>query len=126
MLTAAAGPISNLVLATLGGGVLVAFSRTNPALLTHNLNLSSLLQMFIMMNVLLAVFNCIPIPPLDGSRIVDSLVSRKWRPAWDQFCSLGPVLLTAVIVLPILTGFSLFEWPLRLTGQLISWLSSSA
>jgi Zn-dependent protease len=122
MLTAAAGPISNLILAAMGCGILFVISRTNPEYLTRNENVFSLLSFFIIMNVLLAVFNCLPIPPLDGSRIVDSLMPRKWRTSWDQFCSLGPLLLTAVIVLPVLMGFSLLEWPITLTVKLITWL----
>lgn len=124
MLTAAAGPISNLILAAIGCGFLFAISRTNTEYLTRNENVYSLLSFFIIMNVLLAVFNCLPIPPLDGSRIVDSLMPRKWRASWDQFYSLAPLLLTAVIVLPLLMGFSLLEWPIRFTWKLILWLGS--
>jgi Zn-dependent protease len=126
MLTAAAGPISNLILATIGSGILFTISRTHPEYLSRNENLGSLLSFFILMNVLLAVFNCLPIPPLDGSRIADSLMPRRWRAGWDQFCSLGPLLLTAVIVLPIMMGFSLFAWPIELTMRFIFWLSHAA
>ncbi len=61
-LIAAAGPISNFVLAAIGAGLLAVL---NPVGL-----FAYILTIFIFLNVLLFVFNLLPIPPLDGSRVL--------------------------------------------------------
>jgi Zn-dependent protease len=63
----------------------------------------------VIVNVVLAVFNLLPVPPLDGSRIVDAFVPRRWRPAWDAFSRLGPILLILVIFLPYLAGLGVLD-----------------
>ena len=61
--------------------------------------LRALLETTVFLNVILAVFNALPIPPLDGSRVTDALVSRRFRPVWESFCRMGPFVLIAVIEL---------------------------
>jgi len=61
-LLAVAGPLSNLVLAIIG---VLLFKN-----ITYNYAFSTFLQYFINLNVIMFVFNLIPIPPLDGSRVV--------------------------------------------------------
>jgi Zn-dependent protease len=48
--------------------------------------------------VSLAIFNMIPIPPLDGSRVVDGLVPHGWRRQWESIVRLSPILLIVVVV----------------------------
>ncbi len=127
MLTAAAGPISNLVLAVLcavGYGLLARFA---PGLLAERGHLTSggmLLQMAMAMNIGLALFNLLPIPPLDGSRIADHLMPRHLRPVWESLSSIGPMLLLGVIFLggSFLTGPRLFLS--GLLQHLINWIAT--
>jgi cell division protease FtsH len=49
-----------------------------------------------------AVFNMLPIPPLDGSRIADALMPARLRPLWHQFSNYGFMLLIAMFLLPML------------------------
>ncbi len=107
MLVAVAGPISNVCIALVSWLVLFVMVRTVPV--DDLPELESVLQLLVILvaiNFGLAMFNMIPIPPLDGSKIVDALVPDRARPAWNRFCELGPVLLIALILLPQLTGFS--------------------
>ena len=126
---AAAGPISNLILAVLGLIALGAMSHFSagavvaPDSATSAAGLIQLLQVFITINILLALFNLLPIPPLDGSQIADSLMPEDLRPYWTQFASLGPLLLAVVILMPAFLGFSLFAWPLTWVHRLLSWVT---
>jgi Zn-dependent protease len=112
MLTAIAGPISNLCLS--------AASIVMLALMIHfqlwNVpaweGAFKFFQMMMVLNVVLAVFNILPIPPLDGSRVADALMPDALRPAWTGFCRIGPIALIAVIFLPKYSGIDLFHWPL--------------
>ena len=97
IITAAAGPLSNVVLAFLAAVAFGLLGRFSPETLTHTTGLASLLITLIVINVSLAIFNLIPIPPLDGSRIVDGLIPYGWRPQWESIVRLSPVLLIAVI-----------------------------
>ena len=112
LLTAAAGPVSNLCLAfgcLCIQAVLISVEiEVAPAL-------SSLLHTTIFLNVILAVCNALPIPPLDGGRIADALMPDSLRPMWDGFSRLGPLALIGVIVLPTVFGISLVGWAFDVT-----------
>ena len=109
MLTAAAGPVSNLILALMGAGFVGIVTRSFPSLLPESA--TPLINAFIVLNALLAFFNLLPVPPLDGSRIVDSFVPSVLRPAWDAFAQFSALTLAAIIFLPRLAGVDLMAWP---------------
>ena len=109
-LTSAAGPFSNLVLAAL-------FAIP----LRLGLNLPSLVQSFflvmIMVNVSLALFNLIPLPPLDGFSVVQGIIGTfrtRWAYEWgarlDKLTPFGPVILIGLLSLGWLTGFNPLGW----------------
>ena len=100
IITAAAGPLANVALAILSAVALGLIARFAPGLLVGGRlgGLYALLAMLISINVTLAIFNLIPVPPLDGSRVVDGLVPYSWRPQWESIVRLSPVLLILVVV----------------------------
>jgi len=69
---AAAGPISNLTIAVVFGIILRIFFAAGLA----SQFLATLLGLIIYVNILLAIFNLVPIPPLDGSKVLFSLLPR--------------------------------------------------
>ena len=70
---AAAGPTSNLVMAVVGAGVLAVMPGLEPGAIANREVMTTAVQMldfFVLINVLLAVFNMIPVPPLDGGNVL--------------------------------------------------------
>lgn len=100
MITASAGPISNFFLATVCALIFAVMARFAPGLLAPGQGVRDLLVLMIVLNVTLGIFNLVPLPPLDGSRIVDGLMPLRFRPAWDQFSRIAPFILLALVFLP--------------------------
>jgi Zn-dependent protease len=96
-ITAAAGPASNLVLALVCAVTLGVMMRVAPETMAQQHGVYGLLLYGLELNVGLAIFNMLPLPPLDGSRIVERWVPYKYRDTWETFRSVAPVLLLVVI-----------------------------
>lgn len=107
-ITAAAGPISNLVLAFVSAAAFGLLLRFKPDFLVANEPLKLLLLVAIQMNVGLAVFNLLPIPPLDGSRIVERIIPPSLREAWDGLTRYSPFILIGILFL----GRGLLDGPI--------------
>ena len=108
MLVALAGPGMNVLLATLGAvglGLTYAFTGGAAGVL------ADIFFAFIAVNVFLAVFNLLPLPPFDGGHVVEGLLSRPLAARWAAFGRYGFLLLIALLlVLPALVpGANLVE-----------------
>ena len=95
VLVAAAGPASNLVLALIASSSLAMMSVTPVTLGEPNASapIAALLSRAITVNVLLAVFNMIPIPPLDGGNVLGGLLPRGLARQFDLVRPYGFMLL---------------------------------
>ena len=120
VLVAAAGPASNLVLATIAALVLrlVPVSPVTLGEANVSVPVASLLGTALQINVLLAVFNMIPIPPLDGGNVIGGLLPRPLAYRFDSLIRpYGFILLYALM----LTG-SLDYLVGRPMRSILSWL----
>ncbi len=113
-LTAAAGPASNVVLAVLCTVLYGLSYRFAPGAQSPGVTL--LLAQSIQLNVALAVFNLLPVPPLDGSRVVDAFVPYRLRGAWEGFTRFSPIALMAVMVF----GGVILSGPMAVANGLLS------
>ena len=125
-LTSAAGPFSNLVLAALFAIPLRLGLSVPPVLYDF-------LEVVVIVNVGLALFNLIPLPPLDGFHVVQGILGTfrtSWAYEWgdrlDRLAPFGPVILLGLLSLGWVSGFSPISWilwPARsvLTGLLLGY-----
>jgi len=99
-IVAAAGPLSNLVLAA-AGAIPLRYLNANPELALQIPMLVTVLDLFVLINLVLMVFNLIPVPPLDGSKVLFAFLDRRTeyqiRPILEQY---GFVILLLLFFLP--------------------------
>lgn len=96
-IVAGAGPFSNAVIAVIFG--LVIRLNLSPTL-------SGIFFLIVLVNVMLCIFNLIPIPPLDGSKVLEALLPRswqygygRWRRSMEMNPFIGMVLVVAIVLL---------------------------
>jgi Zn-dependent protease len=87
-IVAAAGPISNLVLAA-AAAIPLRYLVANPNLYVQIPLLYEVLIYFVQINIVLMLFNLIPVPPLDGSKVMFAFLDRRTeyqiRPILEQY-----------------------------------------
>ena len=111
LLVSLAGPATNVVLAI--GAALVLRTATH-----SSLPIDFALQ-FGIINVVLATFNLIPIPPLDGSAIIERFLPAHWWPGWLRLRHYSfAILFLLVFLLPGNYLTHLFNFSLNLWGHL--------
>jgi Zn-dependent protease len=109
-----AGASANLILATLCALILrfVPFAM-----------IAGLLQTIIIMNVSLAIFNLIPIHPLDGFKVVEGFLPENAARQWHQLESLGYIMLF-IFVFPLFGSSPILSVVYRIVDAIISLLIS--
>ena len=130
MAVAAAGPGSNLVMALLTAVVLGLLSRTNlggASILENAPFITANLVNFLTINIFLALFNLLPIPPFDGSHILEGLLPRSMAVTYAKLHRFGFALVfLLLIVIPwMIPSFNPLAWLLMppfewLTGHYLS------
>jgi Zn-dependent protease len=103
MLVALAGPGMNLLLAMLAGIALALVRPDGPPVGTAMLFLLLNLFNFIAINLFLAVFNLLPLPPFDGGHVVEGLLPRRLARPYARLARFGfPLLIFLLLILPLL------------------------
>ena len=99
MKIAFAGPASNLLLALVGGLIIRLTGYVD--------TFTSMLILFTQINISLAVFNMIPIPPLDGSQIFSGIMIQRNPQLVMQLQIYGPQILMGLILFGMFSGVSI-------------------
>jgi len=119
MAIAAAGPVSNLVLATMAAVILrlVAPVDVNPDGTGVSRHLAAGLYLAVRLNVLLALFNMVPVPPLDGGNVLAGLLTGPMARTFNRLQPYGFLILYGLMLTGVL--WTLISPPEAL---LLSWL----
>lgn len=120
-LVSLAGPVSNLLVAILVAIPLRYVQLTaDPTLIS----LWTLLGTILEFNIFLAIFNLLPFPPLDGSKLWGMVIPRKWQHGYDRFQREGMqyfilFLLFDSVFMPRIIGFSLIAYSVNAVSTLV-------
>lgn len=106
LLISSAGPLSNLGLAVACSVVYALLIRFAPGAVERGSGWAELLGIMILVNVGLAIFNLLPIPPLDGGHVAEALMPARFQAAWETFARFSPFVLLAFFLFGrgLLTG----------------------
>ncbi|MGC9319494.1 MAG: site-2 protease family protein [Armatimonadota bacterium] len=105
------GPLSNIIVATLAGLPIrfgIAGEYTLP------------LAVMVMLNLLLAIFNLLPLGPLDGAGVVEGLLPRRKAIRFSEFTNRYGMVLLFLIILIHPLGNILILTPMQLLGRVIT------
>lgn len=99
-----AGPLANFIMAFVSGALLFALP------LGHNSPFALLLHQMIYLNVILFFFNLLPVPPLDGARVIAWIIGPRADKVLDSIQRAGPMALLVVVF----AGSTLIGPPVRM------------
>ncbi|MFC7681486.1 site-2 protease family protein [Paenibacillus sp. GCM10028914] len=111
IIVSAAGPLSNLLLAIVGCllyaglyqfGIIDSFDNARVVQAIH-----IFFDTFIVLNFFLFLFNLVPLPPLDGYRIVEDLVPRRVRAKLQQFEQWSILIFLLIILIPPFQNYTI-------------------
>lgn len=108
-----AGPFSNLLMAAIAG-LPLRLGLVSPTFATGAIpTFGEFLYVFCYLNVILAVFNLIPLPPLDGEKIWTTFLPASLEAAYVKLRPIGSVIFFVLIIAGSRAGFDIFGWLLN-------------
>jgi len=105
MIVALAGPGMNLALALVAAITIGLFAQGLDGVRPEGIAgfVWANLINFLLINIFLAVFNLLPIPPFDGGHVVEGLLPRSAVPAWQKLARFGfPLIIVLLVFVPML------------------------
>lgn len=101
ILVSLAGPLSNLLVAIIGYAIWYGLLASGLGPNDMPFFVEPFFTMLVHLNIVLFVFNLIPLPPLDGYRIVEDLVSVDIRAKMTQYEQYGSLIFLVLVITPL-------------------------
>ncbi|MCX7971498.1 MAG: site-2 protease family protein [Negativicutes bacterium] len=98
VMVSAAGPLANVILAVISKILIIAFFLAG----WEEMRFMNVLGLLYQYNLILAVFNIIPIPPLDGSKIVEGFLPYRYIYNLERLAPYGPFILLGLVYLGVI------------------------
>lgn len=121
---AAAGPAMNILLGFVSALLMHLVVFFSPAMAEI---FKAMLTMSLWLNVTLAVFNMLPILPLDGGRVLLGFLPQKWAEPFSRIEPYGIFIVLALLLIPTFLGFNVLAWtvfhPIKIIVGLIAFLT---
>lgn len=118
-----AGPAMNFLLAILSAALFCTILRFMPNDFYLFEPLAIMAKVSVSLNFALGIFNLIPLPPLDGSKIIESFLSLEATRKYEKLSQYSFFILLALLM----TGaLSVLEYPIRLSSGMTLWLMARA
>ena len=107
---ALAGPVSNVLMAAATGMLIRLMQgmgmRVDGSFLGF---FQYMLYFLVMINLVLAIFNMIPVPPLDGSKILFGLLPTEYEESFIRYENKGPIILLGLVIVNNFFGIPIFS-----------------
>jgi Zn-dependent protease len=100
-LVSLAGPLTNIAIAVVGSLAIHIFYPNSPLFIIQNTFFGFLLLNIVYLNLMLGIFNLLPIPPLDGSKIFALLLPEGIANIYMSLQSIGFLILIFLLFFPI-------------------------
>lgn len=115
MWVALAGPLSNFILAVLAAipfqlnwlNLNDLFASPRSAILPSTIEF---VGTFIFINLVLGIFNLLPLPPLDGDKVAAYFLPDNWNQAMDKIRPYGPMILIVLVLVGPSLGLDILGW----------------
>lgn len=119
-----AGPLSNLILGTLSAILLAIVATKVPSDWEFYMISIRMLRFSVFINFILAFFNLIPLPPLDGSKMVSSFLRGRALYKYESLAQYTPIIFIVVLALSVM-GIHTLGYILMPAQALANWLMFS-
>lgn len=117
-----AGPLANLVLGTLSAFLLALIATKVSSSWEYYTIFLRMLRYSIFINFILAFFNLIPLPPLDGSKMISSFLKGRALQKYEDFARYTPVIFIGVMLLSFTMNIHVLGYILAPANYLGGWL----
>lgn len=116
-----AGPLSNIILGTVSAFLVALIAVKVPTDFAYYAICIGMLKYSVFINFILAFFNLIPIPPLDGSKMVSAFLKGEIAMKYDRLAAYSPMIFMGVLLLSIV-GISTLGYILLPAQYLGQWM----